>query len=93
MALLTDVKLSLGISHNQLDADINDAIAACRTDLEAAGVVVCSDTDALTKQATKLYCRYWYNYQGLTERWEKAYNALKQSMALSGDYNEVPDDA
>lgn len=89
MALLDDVKLSLGISHAKLDSDISGAIAACKVDLSVSGVVIINDTDALTEQAVKLYCRAWYNYQGNSERWERAYVALKQSMALCGDYNEV----
>lgn len=87
MALLDDVKLSLGISHTKLDTDITTAIDACKLDLSVGGVVVIEDVDALTAQAIKLYCRAWYNYQGNSERWERAYSALKQSMALCGDYN------
>lgn len=87
MALLDDVKTSLGISHSKLDADITLAISACKKDLAMAGVSVIYESDALTEQAVKLYCRAWYNYQGAGERYSTAYTALKNSMALCGDYN------
>ena len=87
MALLENVKLSLGISHSKLDSDISTAIAAAKLDLSTAGVNKVEDADPLVEQAVKLYCRTWYNYQGMSERWEKAYAGLKNSMALCGDYN------
>lgn len=87
MALIDDVKTALRISHTKLDADITDTIAAGKKDLSIAGVAVISDDDQLTAQAIKMYCRYVYNYQGQSERWERAYTALKQALALCGDYN------
>lgn len=87
MAILDDIKKSLHITNAANDEDISGAIAACKIDLGVAGVAVVSDTDALTAQAIKLYCREYFNYQGEGERWGKAYTALKNSMALCGDYN------
>jgi hypothetical protein len=87
MALTDDVKTALRISHTKLDADITETIAAGKKDLSIAGVAVISDDDPLTAQAIKMYCRYVYNYQGQSERWERAYTALKQALALCSDYN------
>lgn len=87
MAILDDVKKSLHISNSANDDDIADVIAAAMIDLELAGVAAANDMDALVKQALKLYCRSYFNYQGDGERWQKAYAALKVSMAMCGDYN------
>jgi hypothetical protein len=87
MAITTDVKKSLHITNTANDDDINGVIEACKIDLKVAGVTVITDTDALTVQAIKLYCRAYFNYQGEGERWQKAYNSLRDSMALCGDYN------
>lgn len=89
MAILDDVKKSLHITNTANDDDINDVIEACKIDLGLSGVAVAEDTDALTKQAIKLYARGYFNYQGDGERWQKAYDGLKNSMALCGDYNTV----
>lgn len=89
MAILDDIKNSLHITNTANDMDITDAINACKIDLTLGGITVVTDTDALTKQAIKLYCRAYFNYQGEGERWQQAYAALKNSMALCGDYNTV----
>ncbi len=93
MAILDDVKKSLGIIHNKLDDDIETAIKACQIDLQMAGVVDIDDTDPLTAQAIKLYCRSWYNYQGVSERYEQYYNSVKNAMAVCGLYNGGSSDA
>lgn len=89
MAILNDVKNSLHISNTANDGDITGVIDACKIDLKLSGIVTVDDTDALTKQAIKLYARGYFNYQGDGERWQKAYDGLKNSMALCGDYNTV----
>lgn len=89
MATLDDVKKSLKITNTANDGDISDVIDACKIDLTLAGIAVVSEADALTKQAVKLYARGYFNYQGEGERWQKAYSALKDSMALCGDYNKA----
>lgn len=89
MAILDDVKKSLHITNTANDADISDAIEACKIDLTLGGALIVNEEDALTKQAIKLYVRGYFNYQGEGERWQKAYSALKDSMALCGDYNKA----
>lgn len=92
MAILDEIKTSLRISHNKLDDEITGVINACKLDLGVAGVANVKDTDALTVQAIKMYARGWFNYQGNADRYQAAYVALKQSMALCGDYNEAAAD-
>lgn len=87
MALLDDVKLDLRINHTKMDADISGTILAAKTDLKIAGIPLFDETDPLLVQAVKLHCRYIYNYQGQSERWERSYIALKQALALCSDYN------
>ena len=42
--------------------------------------------DPLVRQAVKIYCRGNYGYDENTERFREAYVALKDAMALCGDY-------
>lgn len=89
MAILDEIKTSLRITHTLLDSEITSEIAACKTDLQMAGVITVDETDALTVRAITLYCRGMHDYAGKGDRHTEAYEKLKISMALSGFYNEV----
>ena len=78
------VKTGLRIRHDMLDADIARQVTACLADLRMSGV---TDTDPLIRQACVIWCRIQYaNDETRAERLQKAYDALKASMTLSGDY-------
>lgn len=79
------------ISHNKLDDSITDDIESCKTELQMAGVY-CKDTDQLLQKACELYVKWQNDYGGKGEQFEKAYNKLKDAMALCGDYNVRPTD-
>lgn len=68
--------------------EIEDLAEACVRDLEIAGVYCNDDSDALYLQALRLYCKAHYGYDKDTEKFRAAYAALKDSMALSGDYQK-----
>lgn len=86
--LLQAVKLNLGIRHDKIDFDILETIEACKLDLGVAGVGIVDPTNPLVRQAVKLYCRAHYNFQGEADRYTSAYTALKNSLALCGDFHE-----
>lgn len=71
--------------------EIRDLIESCKKDLEIAGVYVTDETEPLCKQAIKLYCKANYGYDKDSEKFRAAYAALRDSMALSGDYTEEGD--
>lgn len=86
VTLLAAVKSDLGITHTKKDADLAAAILSAKKRLRMIGVVVLEDDDPLTRQAVKLYCRAWLNFQGDADRYSAAFEALADAMALSGDY-------
>lgn len=86
MAILDNVKNSLGISHSKKDGEITGVIAAAQQELRAAGVGAIDTADSLTEVAILLYVRAWFNYQGEGERYQKAFERLRDTMALSGLY-------
>lgn len=92
MALIDDVKMSLRIKNTAYDSEITDLIAMAKVDLGMAGLKVVVETEPLTKQAIKLYCKANFGYDDNSEKFAQAYLNLKQSMALCGDYNEVVSD-
>jgi hypothetical protein len=90
MALLDDVKVALRIKSSAFDtSEICPIISACKIDLELAGVNVIEDTDPLIQRAVVLYAKANFGYSEDSEKYQKAYDALKNSLALSGDYTAV----
>ena len=71
--------------------EVSGLLAACLKDLEIAGVCITDMDDPLFKQAAKLYCKANYGYDKDSEKFRAAYAALKDAMALSGDYREGGD--
>lgn len=53
---LDKVKRARRISHNHLDEEIRDDIAACIADLRACGILAPNEEDPLVLKAVKLYC-------------------------------------
>ena len=88
MALIDDVKTNLRIKSTAFDtAEIQPIIDACKVDLKLSGVNVFKDGDPLLQRAIVLYAKANFGFSTDSERYQKAYDMLKNSMALSGDYN------
>lgn len=66
-------------------------IESASADLNLRGVGVVDSDDPLTRQAIRLYCKGHYGYDKDNDRFQKAYEALADSMSLSGDYDEGGD--
>ena len=89
--MLTKIKLSMRISHNAIDDDIDSNIDACMLDLQRVGVhkniAVKKSADALICKAAELYCKWQFDYNGKAEKFEKAYINLRDALSLCDDYN------
>ena len=89
MALINDIKLSLRIKNTAYDTEIQDLIDACKIDLGIGGVQSVDETEPLTAQAIKLYCKGHFGYDENSEKFQQAYESLKIVMALASDYKAV----
>lgn len=89
MALLDDVRLSLRIKNSAYDTEIQDLIDSCKIDLGISGVQEIDETEPLTAQAIKLYCKGHFGYDENSEKFQQAYESLKIVMALASDYKVV----
>lgn len=88
--MLEKVKLALRIKTTSLDTDLADLIAAAKIDLRISGIVNIGEDDPLIQQAIKLYCKANFGLENKeSEKFQKSYNLLKQSLSLCGDYNVV----
>lgn len=87
--LLDDVRKALRLTTHSFDDEIKGLITACLADLKTGGVSNPSEKDPLIRQAVTLYCRAYFGPgdEKNSARYEKSFLALKQSLALCGDYN------
>lgn len=86
--MLNDIKVSMRITHDKLNSDIQRNIDACMLDLKRVGVCVDKPSGLLTK-AAELYCKAEYDYLGKGERYKKNYEDLRNAMSMSGEYKDV----
>lgn len=70
---------------NVADIEIRDLIESCVLELEITGVRG-KLTDPLYRQAVKLYAKAHFGYDADNEKFLKAFQNLRDSMALSGEY-------
>lgn len=92
--MLEKVKIALRLKSPAFDDEIMGLIAACKADLRLAGI----DTkekparvkkwagDPLIERAIILYCKGNFGYIDGGEKYVEAYNLLKCSLSLAGDY-------
>ncbi|MDU4787666.1 MAG: head-tail connector protein [Clostridium sp.] len=86
--MLEKVKLSLRIKSSKLDDEINDLIEACKIDLSIGGVRKIKDDDPIIQRAIIVYCKANFGLDNKdSEKYQKSYDLLKQSLSLCGDYN------
>ena len=92
--LLQDLKRAVKVKSQSSEEEIEDLSEACREDLRITGGVYVSEnfSDPLEKQALKLYCKANYGYDEDSEKFRAAYAALRDSMALSGEYGRKDTD-
>lgn len=88
--MLEDVKLALRIDGSDLNAEINDLIAAARSDLVLSGVdpeKANADDDPLIKRAVIVYARTHYDWDSREgERLQRSYDLLKSHLSMASDY-------
>lgn len=101
--MLDKAKMALRVKTNTFDVEIQGLIDACIADLKLAGIrlplPVGDDSppdnnppadDPLIMRAVALYCKAQFGFDAEnSERYVKAYDALKLSLALAGDYRAL----
>ena len=98
--MLDKVKNALRVKTAAFDDEIQGLIDACKADLRLVGVNVPEDTtpaegettaagDPLITRAIVLYAKANFGFSDDSEKYQKAYDYLKCSLSLAGDYNAV----
>lgn len=82
------VKLSLRIKTNKLDEEIEGLIEAAKIDLSISGIKKINELDPLIQRAIIVYCKANFGLDNKdSEKYQKSYDLLKQSLSMCGDYN------
>lgn len=99
--MIEKIRTALRISHKNLDSNIKSDIETALLDMKRLGietfqrdkdgkVIQENDKvelkDALVEKAVELYCKAQFDFQGKGERYQKSYEALRDSLSLSGEY-------
>ena len=97
--MLDKVKNALRVKKAAFDDEIQDMIDACKADLRLVGVNVPEDTpaegketaagDPLITRAIVLYAKANFGYSEDSEKYRAAYDYLKCSLSLAGDYHAL----
>ena len=84
---MREAKTSLRIKSNQFDEELDGIIQAAMADLHLSGVEKVKEYDPLIRRAVILYCKANFGFDEDSERYSAAYDLLKRSLSLAGDYN------
>ncbi|GMU16086.1 hypothetical protein [Waltera acetigignens] len=86
MISVEEIRQSMLIKHNKFDSGIKRYVDTCLQDMQMAGVNIKKESNLLDT-ACEFYCKWQFDYMGQGERYEKEYEALRDTMSLSGLYN------
>jgi len=86
--MLESVRLSLRITNNAFDEEIKELINSCKSDLKLAGVSKIKNNDPLILRAVTLYAKGHFGFADMGEKYIQAYDMLKMSLSLAGDYTQ-----
>lgn len=84
------IRKRIRVSTQDSKEEVQDLIEAAKKDMSTKGIQG-DEKDPLYFQALVLYCKANYGYDEDTERFQKAYESLRDSMSLSGDYRKRSD--
>ena len=87
--MLEIVKLALKYRTDLFDTELETYIDSCKKDLCFGGMneEKWKDDDNAIVSVVVAYCKWFMNYQGQGERWEKIYKSLKTSIVLNKGYH------
>lgn len=98
--MLDKVKNALRVKTAAFDDEVQGLIDACKADLRLVGVNVPEDQppaegetpaagDPLITRAIILYAKANFGYSDDSEKYRQAYDYLKCSLSLAGDYHAL----
>lgn len=88
--MLNKIKLALRINNSAYDSELTDLIAACKKELELAGIASSNinETDSMIIQTVVSYCKANFGFDNPdASRYIQSYESLKTFLCLNTKYN------
>lgn len=86
MVLLDKTKMALRITTAAFDDELNDLIAAAKTDLGIAGVTLPAELDAICNRAVVTYCKIHFGEPDDYDRLKASYDEQKAQLSMATGY-------
>ena len=89
-ALLSAVKKSMRVTHDQLDTDFEAKINAALAEMARVGINIPDpvnvDADFLIVTGCEMYVKWLDNYEQRAEEHRRAFRQIRDSLAMSSGY-------
>lgn len=86
MVLLDKVRMALRITTAAFDDELNDLIAAAKTDLGIAGVTLPAELDSICNRAVVTYCKIHFGEPDDYDRLKASYDEQKAQLSMATGY-------
>ena len=88
--LLNAIKLSMRVTHSQLDSDFTAKINAALAEMQRVGIAVPQTVDTskdfLLVSCCELYVKWQDNYEDHGEIYHKSFEQLRDALSMSSVY-------
>ena len=81
--MVKDIRFILRLTNEVFDAEIKALVEACKQDLKIAGVVSLETSNPLFFQAVTLYCKGFFGFADMGDKYINSYESLKTVLALT----------
>lgn len=89
MTEIEAMRKRLRIKTNILDVDIEQNIQSAIAEMRRVGIAVTDLSKPLVFTCAEFYCKWLMGFEGDGEKYEKAFEKVRDALSLSGEYNET----
>ena len=81
------IKKALKRTNDVIDDEIKSNIEYCLAELKRVGIAVTAETPLIDK-CCELYCKAQLNFDNNSERYQHAFEKLRDALSLSSEFKE-----
>ena len=86
------IRNALRITTADFDDEIDEVVANCLTELELAGAVKVTEDSEIFARCAVLYAKAHFGYLDDSEKYQRAFERLRDTLAVSAEYGSVDED-
>lgn len=87
--LIKKMRERLRIKSGVLDSEISDNMQSGILELKRVGIVDPDLNIPLLFTCIEFYCKWLIGFEGDGEKYEKAFERVRDALSISGEYNEI----